>query len=59
VRLIPDILIDGHRVLSCQCPIQYEWKTDNADVIQLRGLNNLESNLGLNITGKKKGYAKV
>lgn len=61
VRLLPELLIDGKRVLSSKCPIKYEWKTDNQDVIDIRGWNfaEAEDNIGINVTGLRKGYAKV
>lgn len=40
VRLVPEFLIDGQRVLHSKCPVVYEWKTDNQDVLSIKGWNN-------------------
>lgn len=62
IRLVPKLLIGDHKAADSFCPLSYEWKSADKDIIKVgEWTSNDEryANSGINITAISKGSAIV
>lgn len=62
VRLVPKILIGDGKVADSFCPLVYEWKSADKDIIEVGEWSSNDErymNSGINVTAVGKGTANV
>jgi hypothetical protein len=62
IRLVPKIMIGDHKAADSFCPLTYEWKSADKDIIPMGEWSTNDeryTNSGINITGLNKGTAVI